>query len=87
MPATTGLPIITCGSETIIGSLIVHLLAVTLADSAYPQRTARWGERQGESRAIARRLHPGLERSSHTGFSTIFQYESFLITFPSRNPQ
>jgi len=34
VPATTGLPIITLGSETIVGSLIIALLAVTLADSS-----------------------------------------------------
>jgi len=28
-----------------------------------------------------------LERRPHAGFSTIFQYESFRITFPSRNSQ
>jgi hypothetical protein len=35
VPATTGLPIITVGSETIIGSLIVDLLPVTLAASPH----------------------------------------------------
>jgi hypothetical protein len=30
---------------------------------------------------------PELERACYTGFSTIFQYESFLRTFPSRNSQ
>src|SRR6266511_6028031 len=32
VPATTGLPIITFGSETIVGSVIVSLLVLTLAE-------------------------------------------------------
>ncbi len=36
---------------------------------------------------VNRDLHLLRGLSPHTGFSTIFQYESFLITFPSRNSQ
>src|SRR5439155_22175787 len=45
VPATTGFPIITLGSDTIMGSLIVILLAMTLADSPHPQRITQMVER------------------------------------------
>src|SRR2546422_2663637 len=57
VPATTGFPIITLGSETIIGSLIVTLLAVILADSPYPLRESRL---MGANAGSERRRRPGL---------------------------
>src|SRR5437870_13247921 len=46
VPATTGFPIITLGSETIMGSLIVILLAMTLADSPPLGESRKWVERR-----------------------------------------
>src|SRR5207253_6764643 len=54
VPATTVFPIITLGSETIMGSLIVILLAMTLADSPHSRRITHMGRtRRRAARAEA----------------------------------
>jgi len=62
VPATTGLPIITLGSETIIGSLIVILLAPILADSLDPTRNRPDGRTLGVSGRGERTRASGLLR-------------------------